>query len=1425
MNTRIVGIGSSAGGLEALTELLEAMPHDTGLAFVIVQHMSRTGPSMMVDLLAKHTAMPVKPIKSGEIPAPNTVYVIVPGYYVTMYEGVLALTPMADDQQLRTPIDLFFKSLADDQESDAYALVLSGTGSDGTIGVSAVKGGGGVTIAQRTDSAKFSGMPDSAAAIGLIDFLLRPSEIPAKLIELERFRNQAVGNQNNELIAEIEEKLPQILQVLKKSDSSNFSKYKPGTLVRRTMRRMLLNHISDVDTYLDELRSSESEQVALVRDFLIGVTQFFRNPEMFDYIEQHVLPEFLKRDQEEFRVWCPGCSTGEEVYSLAILVRELQSKTGDQRPWKIFGTDIDLDALADARRGTYDQASVDKLTTARRTAFFQDDLGSFTVSNSIRKMCVFAPHNVLSDPPFSRIDLICCRNLMIYINQDAQEEIISRFHYALNPRGILWLGPSENRFGNVRLFETISRTARVFRREDTITSLTPAYLNLHDPPILQLPQKTTPDIGLVRRNRTSSDVEFETEQAFLSNFSPPFVRISQHDEVIYASENIRQFLRPAKGVPSAVLDDYFIEGVRMPLRMILKAVRESKSVSEISDIVVEVNGESEVFDLLARPMDEEVKSILIAFQPVRMRDKPPEFFSSRSDTEQAYESELGTARKMLAARERDFEMAEQELRADKEELLTMNEELQSSNEELETSREELQAVNEELETINTELIANNKELGVANSNLQNLLESTDIATLFIDSDGLLKLFTPLSKDLFAIQDRDLGRSIFDLRTILDYPDLREDLDRLASSLKPFSREVMGDDGRRHFIVRLKAYRDIYDKIVGSVVSFIEITEQRLQQIQLAETGRQLERRLAELEAFYERSPIGVGLHGADMRFVRVNSALAETFGHPVNKIIGRHPADVVPEIWEIVEPIFSRIMETGEAVLDVEVTAPARARDSQIRTWIANYFPVITDDGTIIGIGVTALEVTELKQLEQAVKQKKSDLENAGERILGNFELAPIGITIHRGPDHVIVHANESARAFLGSKDPTGKMPSAFFPDHYDALKPLYDAVYRTGRTQVEDEAFVDTINASGDKVEGVFRRIIQPYRDATGKTDGVISMTLDISQLVAMRDANAKQSVRLGNIIDALDSQIALVDSTSAVLTVNKEFSRIAGRSSFEIRHHDVFEILADEMSTESLARLRDAVEMAVKGKEHEYEDQIRVSDEDELRRVIVYVKPIITNQLNLSMVREIVIAITDQTPLLEANQRKDILVAELEHRVKNVIATIQAVTQFTAASALDIDSMVEDLNERLSAMARTHAKLTTSGWSSQSFQELLDLELDAYADSQRERVFLEGDKLTLSASSSMLIGLAIHELLTNAVKYGSLSNIDGKVLITVKAKDGVLSSLKWREVGGPELEESRRQGFGTLLLMSILPSELESSVAMEFQNDGMTYELFRPS
>lgn len=848
----IVGIGASAGGLEALKDLVRAIPNDSGIAYVVVQHLAPDQPSLMDKLLGEHASVPVSRIEDGGEIEPDHVYIIPPGPFLEIEDGRFRLVEHEREEGVRTPIDRFFTSLAEAAERRAFVVVLSGTGSDGTMGVRAVKSQGGVALVQDSGNARFPGMPDSAAATGLVDFVLRADEIPGRIVEIVAHRRRMESDVGRDaLLEEIEGRLGEVLDRLEDEAGNSFAGYKPGTLVRRVARRMTLLRQSSIDGYLRTLEERDEERKLLEQDFLIGVTQFFRDPESFEAVRDRVLRPLFGTDAASFRIWVPGCSTGEEAYSLAMLVLELAQETGDQRNWKIFGTDIDQEALRHARNGRYPEASLQGMSEGRRERFFNPANGFWQVSSKLREMCVFAPHNLLQDPPFSKLDLISCRNVMIYLSAESQEALLPRFHYALNPGGFLWLGPSETVGKGERFFRTEERQARIFRRDDRAT---PGYTALG---ASQPRKRTTPQLGGAfampseQPSARKGDIAQVSEEAFLKSHAPAFATINRQNEVVYVSDAMAAFVKPSRGATSTGLDDYLAPELRLPVHSALEEARENQADADIRNLVVEAAGLPRLFDVRISPVAEDGDLMLLSLTEVRRAEEGDLGGADEVQRREGHAQELLLTRKRLATVEREYETAEQELRSANEELLSMNEELQSSNEELETSREELQSINEELETINAELTENNRQLGRANSDLKNLLESTDIATLFIDQNDCVRLYTPEVTKLFGVQERDIGRSIHDLARKVDYPELKEDAETVRRTLQPIEREVRIEATDETYSTWVRPYRTVDNRLDGVVVTFVDVTQRKRSARQLEENARILREQYAELEQLYE----------------------------------------------------------------------------------------------------------------------------------------------------------------------------------------------------------------------------------------------------------------------------------------------------------------------------------------------------------------------------------------------------------------------------------------------------------------------------------------------------------------------------------------------------------------------------------------------
>ncbi|MEL7279161.1 MAG: chemotaxis protein CheB [Pseudomonadota bacterium] len=1291
----IVGIGASAGGLDALSELVKSIPTHSGMAYVVIQHLSADHPSIMDQLLSSHSDIAVIKIEEGMQVEPDKIYVIPAGPSVTMAHGKLTLHDRKPERGVRTPIDEFLSSLAKERGSRAFGVILSGTGSDGTMGVRAIKAAGGFVIVQESESARFPGMPDSALATGLVDFVLKPKAIPDRLIEIARFRAELEnGHRREDMHQEIKDALPHIIKLIDEENGHDFSSYKPGTLVRRIDRRMTLLRDPTVASFIERLEENRYERTHLLQDFLIGVTQFFRNPEAFDRLRQDAILPLLNRDQDRFRVWVPGCATGEEAFSIAILFHEAMDAAGDRRSFQVFGTDIDAAALFHARAGGFTESQLETLSEDRRKRFFVRNEDQYYITPALRENCVFAPHNLIQDPPFSRIDLISCRNLMIYLNADMQANIIPRFHYALNKKGFLFLGPSETLGKQDRFFHPIDRDVRLFQRNDEKTS---AYSSLGTyQSDTQKPQKRMPRgrSNHLRDTPPLPDFEQQVTGYFLREFAAPFAVINADNEVSFLSERMGAFVKPAQGTVSAALDQFLARELRLPVRTAVAEARDQGRAVEVRNIVVE-DGEPQLFDLDVRPLPFASGSLIITLRPVRTQDTL-ELVKDAGSRDRAardlVERELALTRQQLSMTAADYETTEQELRSSNEELLSMNEELQSSNEELETSREELQSINEELETINAELTENNRQLVEVNSDLRNLFESTEIATVFLDQNSRIRRFTPTAQRLFGIQDRDIGRALSDLKWNVTYGLLDEDVAAIAETLQPIEREVRVDVTDETFLLRLRPYRRIDDRIDGTVLTLFDISDRKRFERQIAENADILERQLSELETLYDTTPVGLALLDRDLRYIRINERLAEIDGFSVEDHVGNKQEDLIPEIDGKIREIQLEVMASGKPSMGIEVHGTTPAEPDRERDWIADYYPVLRN-GEVIAVGCCVQEITEQKALQRLLEDALRAAEESEAKLQRLFDAAPAMIALHEGPEHRFVYSNATHRAATGHRDLNGKSILEAFPELWDqGVVERFDQIFAT-REGYEVEPFKARLDFEDGPVERWFSQFLQPWFTSDNEVGGVMSFAFDITD-----------------------------------------------------RH--------------------------------------------------------------------------------DATERQELLLQELQHRVKNTMATVLAIMKFSAKNADDLSVFTKTLENRLQAIARTHDLLTQSNWDGAALSDIIRQELEPYTGEDAERLTILGDDVDLSAKQMLSLALAIHELATNAAKYGALSSSRGTLTIKTTHLPNGRVALEWREAGGPPVKKPEKGsgGFGSFLLDRVLGSDLEGEALTRYDADGLFFAVEFP-
>jgi len=843
--------------LEAFMELLKHLPADSGLGFVLVQHLDPTHESALTQLLGRVTAMPVSEVAHGTAVLPNHVYVIPPNAALAIQQGVLLIQPRPQTGGAQRSIDHFFQSLAEDQQERAIGVVLSGTATDGTLGLEAIKAEGGITFAQDGKSAKYDSMPQSAAAAGYVDFVLSPENIARELVWLAR--HPCLASAGTGLAAAGPNALMRILMLLRNGYGVDFSLYKPSTIQRRLDRRMVLKKLPTLEAYADFLRANAAELGALYADMLISVTSFFRNPEAFEALKRIVFPKLIPPGREEpVRVWVLGCSTGQEAYSLAMSFEEYCGQVPGRAPrLQIFATDVNEAVLEKARRGLYLKSLAHEISPERLRRFFVEEDGGYRVNKRLRELCVFARQNILSAPPFSRMDLISCRNLLIYLEAEAQKKILPAFHYALKPEGFLFLGLAESLGTFSELFKPADKQQKIFSKKP---GPTPAFrmpdsrsYSAANPPVPSARSGGTPD-GI----RAEPSAQREADRVTLKEFSPPGVLVNAELQVLEFRGSTGAYLEMPAGKASYDLLRMAREGLALPLRAALnQAKKEGRTVRE-ENVPVRQNGGTRTVDVQIIPLKNlKERCYLILFaEPERRRagsrgaaavSKPA---SGRSE-DLRYESrriaelehELAGTRDERQSLQEEHEATHEELEAANEELQSANEELQSINEELETSKEELESTNEELITVNEEMANRNVELNRLNSDLNNLQTSVDLAVVLLGRDLTIRRFSPLAEKAFNLLASDVGRPISALKHNLDFPGLEPFVAQVIDTAQVEEREVR-DHAGRWYLLRARPYLALDNKIDGATLVLVDINALKLSE-RAAEAARAGLEQLAE----------------------------------------------------------------------------------------------------------------------------------------------------------------------------------------------------------------------------------------------------------------------------------------------------------------------------------------------------------------------------------------------------------------------------------------------------------------------------------------------------------------------------------------------------------------------------------------------------
>mgnify|MGYP003574918642 CR=1 FL=1 len=1212
----IVAIGASAGGLEAFGQFFDKMPIDSGLAFVLVQHLDPTHDTLMPELLSKHTSMDVLRAEEGVKVQPNTVYVIAPNGSLRMEECTLRVRPLPLGGDAKV-IDLFFRSIALDQRENVIGIVLSGTGTDGTQGLKAVKEHGGLTIAQKPESAKFDGMPRSAVSSGFVDFVLSVDEMPERVLAyIKHVRELQHRKGLDALQAEVSKLLPKIVSILRERTGHDFSRYKQSTLARRIQRRMQVMYLDSAEKYSDCLGQSPEEVDALFKDLLIGVTQFFRDPDSFEFLAKKVVPELFrgKGSDAQVRIWIPGCASGEEAFTFAILLSEHAEKLPAKPKIQIFATDLDIEALEFARKAKYPIDIAEQLSPERLKQYFRKTGNSYEVAESVRELCIFSPHNLIKDPPFSRLDLISCRNVLIYLEVDLQKKLLPLFHYALNPSGFLFLGPSENVASRSELFRTLDQKHRIFQRKPMVLH-TAAGIPLIDPG--QVTKLQTIAASTVANTPREPNVARSIERLIVEEYSPASVVINQQGEVVFFAGDTGKFLKPPAGSPNNKLVAMARENLRLELRTLIHRAISSGKEATRENLTIKAGGENLHIDLIVRPLTElgpETGLYIVLFRELKVAEHtgfaPAEDFTSHEHPIiKQLEGELRTTRDDLQTTIEELETSNEELKSANEELLSMNEELQSANEELQTSKEEVQSANEELqrkiqesEEINAELRRAHQE----RAEYAAIVQNSDDAIIGKTLDGIVTSWNRSAERVFGYTaDEMIGQSI--LRIIP--PERHEEEQRILQRLRGGDRvehyetERLTKSGR---IIQVSLTSSPIRDSQGFIIGASKIARDITAQLAAARASMLL-------AAVVDSSDDAIISKSLDGTITSWNRGAQKMFGYTAQEIIGQpitrlFPPDRLQEEANVIARI-----SRGESIEHFETLR--KAKDGRLIEISLTISPVRDGVGKIIGASKIARDIGAQKAAARSQMLLAAIVDSSDDAI------------VSKTLDGIVTSWNYGAQKIFGysAEEMIGQPITKLFPpDRLDEETYVLSRI-RNGQRIVHFE----TVRRAKDGTLLDIALTISPIKDAEGRIIGASKIARDVT----VQKAATRASQLLASIVDSSEDAIVSKRLDGIVTSWNKAAEKMFGYTAEEMIGNSITRLFPDDRLEEEpkiIARI-------AKSERVEHFETIRKTKDGRLLDVSLTISPVKDSQERIVGASKIARDITAQKRVEEQVRRNE--------------------------------------------------------------------------------------------------------------------------------------------------------------------------------------------